>query len=378
MNINMVSKFELSISTGYVPDWGLIESFRELFQNALDNETMNPENKMGWHYDEKSGEVRITNKTSKLSVESLLLGSGTKHDRDDTIGKHGEGYKIAFMVLLRNNKSIRVDNYSANEVWEVRLVKSRKYKGQLVPTVFVNKEPIWKKKPNDDLTIVISGITAEEYKELEIKNLHLRKQEVKCIAETCKGRILDNESEAGNIYVAGLYVTNINSLRYGYDFSPKVISLDRDRKIVDSFNIKWTASEIWCMASDNSEVNKLAVELVYESAPDTEYLSRMTYCGKSLFTTIANKFYEDNGNNAVPVTTNLEYEAVQKSELGRPVIVSRDIASIITSDILDETVKVLKIITVKEQLKHFSEKIEDRLTDEELEEFNTLIEKVCN
>ena len=157
----MTSKFELSISTEYVPDWGLVEALRELFQNALDNETMNPENKMGWQYSKRSGEVKITNKTSKLLVESLLLGSGTKHNRTDTIGKHGEGYKIAFMVLLRNNKTIRVDNYGANEIWDVRLVKSRKYKGQLVPTVFINKEPVWKKKPSSDLTITVGGITEE-------------------------------------------------------------------------------------------------------------------------------------------------------------------------------------------------------------------------
>ena len=27
----MQSKFELSISTGYVPDWGITEAFRELY-----------------------------------------------------------------------------------------------------------------------------------------------------------------------------------------------------------------------------------------------------------------------------------------------------------------------------------------------------------
>lgn len=375
----MTSKFELSISTEYVPDWGLVEALRELFQNALDNETMNPENKMGWQYNKKSGEVKITNKTSKLSVESLLLGSGTKHNRTDTIGKHGEGYKIAFMVLLRNNKTIRVDNYGANEIWDVRLVKSRKYKGQLVPTVFINKEHVWKKKPSSDLTITIGGITEEEYKELEVKNLHLRGEEVKAFDTTEKGRILLDEAEHGNIYVEGLFVTNISGLQYGYDFSPKAISLDRDRKLVDSFNVKWSASELWCRAAEQDEkAMEMAVELVNDSAPDTAYLSNMSYYGKGLFNGVAKKFYEDNGKDAVPVTSNLEYEAVEKAEMGKPIIVTSEIAQILRSDRIDEQRKVIKITSVKEQLELFVEKIADRLSDEELDEINSLIEKVNN
>lgn len=375
----MTSKFELSISTEYVPDWGLVEALRELFQNALDNETMNPENKIGWQYNKRSGEVKITNKTSKLSVESLLLGSGTKHNRTDTIGKHGEGYKIAFMVLLRNNKTIRVDNYGANEIWDVRLVKSRKYKGQLVPTVFINKEPVWKKKPSSDLTITIGGITEEEYKELEVKNLHLRGEEVRAFDTTEKGRILLDEAEHGNIYVEGLFVTNISGLQYGYDFSPKAISLDRDRKLVDSFNVKWSASELWCRAAEQDDkAMEMAVELVNDSAPDTAYLSNMSYYGKGLFNGVAKKFYEDNGKDAVPVTSNLEYEAVEKAEMGKPIIVTSEIAQILRSDRIDEQRKVIKITSVKEQLELFIEKIADRLSDEELDEINSLIEKVNN
>lgn len=375
----MTSKFELSISTEYVPDWGLVEALRELFQNALDNETMNPENKMGWQYNKRSGEVKITNKTSKLSVESLLLGRGTKHNRTDTIGKHGEGYKIAFMVLLRNNKTIRVDNYGANEIWDVRLVKSRKYKGQLVPTVFINKEPVWKKKPSSDLTITIGGITEEEYKELEVKNLHLRGEEVRAFDTTEKGRILLDEAEHGNIYVEGLFVTNISGLQYGYDFSPKAISLDRDRKLVDSFNVKWSASELWCRAAEQDDkAMEMAVELVNDSAPDTAYLSNMSYYGKGLFNGVAKKFYEDNGKDAVPVTSNLEYEAVEKAEMGKPIIVTSEIAQILRSDRIDEQRKVIKITSVKEQLELFIEKIADRLSDEELDEINSLVEKVNN
>ena len=175
----MVSKYELAISTGYVPDWGVTEAFRELFQNALDNEITNPENKMEWKYDEESETLTISNKTSVLQAETLLLGSSTKANDKYTIGKHGEGYKIAFMVLLRNNKSIRVYNYGNRETWEVKLVKSKRYNGQMLTTVFVEKEAIWHKVPNNNLIIEVSGVNKDEYNEIVARNLHLRADKIK-------------------------------------------------------------------------------------------------------------------------------------------------------------------------------------------------------
>lgn len=63
---------------------------------------------MTFSYDSEAETLKVSNKTSVLKAESLLLGCGTKHDSTNTIGKHGEGYKITFMVLLRSSKRITV------------------------------------------------------------------------------------------------------------------------------------------------------------------------------------------------------------------------------------------------------------------------------
>lgn len=357
-------------------DWGLVEAFRELFQNALDNEIVNPENKMGWVYDEKEGKVTITNKTSKLSARTLLLGEGTKKDDNRTIGKHGEGYKIAFMVLLRNGKQITVYNYGANEVWEVKLVKSRKYEGAEVTTVFVEKEPFWSKVPNADLTIEVTGITPEEYETLVEKNLNLRK-EVNSIKGSKRGELLLDEKEKGNIYVKGLYVSTKTGLRYGYNFEPDVISLDRDRKLVDSFEISWEASVLWhILLEDHPELEEKVVELVNENAEDVRYVSSAKR-GFKIEKLVKDDFFEKNGKNAVPVRNNDEYELVK--ETGRkPVIVSENVASLVKSAVVnsDDETETIPVITLKDRFKAFMGKIESKLTDEELEEFQTLINKL--
>ena len=90
------------------------------------------------------------------------------------IGNHGEGYKIATVVLLRLGKTVVFNNYCRREVWRPRLVKSRKYDGALVPTFFVETAAVWEKVPDHSLMIEISGITLEEYEKVKKSNLHLQ------------------------------------------------------------------------------------------------------------------------------------------------------------------------------------------------------------
>lgn len=384
---DMQSKFELSISTGYVPDWGIVEAFRELYQNAIDNETINPENKASFSFVQddtentegaETGTVRITNKTSVLTKESLLLGSTTKANDENTIGKHGEGYKIAFMVLLRNGKKIKVYNSSAKEIWEVRLVKSRKYNGQLVTTVFVQKDAVWKKKTDDNLTIEVSGITPEEYAEVVDKNLHLH--EYKSVAVGEYGEILLDEKEAGKVYVEGLYVCESKGFKYGYNLKASRINLDRDRKLVDSFHLEWETSGMWVkLSSENAEYRERFAKLVSEHTRDVSKSANndcFTYTAAEAYEAVYEKFLRENGSNAVPVTDNLKYEEVKRSSSYRPVIVSEDIATMIhKSKTYMEPVEIaVKPVSVK--LSEWLEGVKDRLSDDEIDDLETLISEV--
>lgn len=378
---DMQSKFELSISTGYVPDWGIVEAFRELYQNAIDNEIINPENKASFSFvqeDEKTGTVRITNKTSVLTKESLLLGSTTKANDENTIGKHGEGYKIAFMVLLRNGKKIKVYNSSAKEMWEVRLVKSRKYNGQLVTTVFVQKDAVWKKKTDDNLTIEVSGITPEEYAEVVDKNMHLH--EYKSVAVGEYGEILLDESEAGRVYVEGLYVCESKGFKYGYNLKASRINLDRDRKLVDSFHLEWETSGMWVkLSSENAEYKESFAQLVSEHTRDVSKSANndcFTFTAAEAYEAVYEKFLRENGSNAVPVTDNLEYEEVKRSSGYRPVIVSEDIATMIhkSKTYVEPVETTVKPVSVK--LSEWLEGVKDRLSEDEIDDLETLISEI--
>lgn len=371
--LKMASKYELTISTDYVKDWGIVEAVRELFQNAIDNEITNPENTMYFEFSADENKLSIGNKTSVLTLDTLLLGKSSKREDSKTIGKHGEGYKIAFMVLLREGKSIKVYNYGAKEVWETRLVKSRRYGNLDVPVVFVNKVPMWSKVPSHDLMIEVEGVTEEEYKGIIESNLHL--QDVgEVITDSVSNKVLLSPKYSGHIFVRGLYVSSNPALAYGYDFAPEVINLDRDRKLIDTFNLSWNTSRIW------SEVGKsnqdILLELIKNKKLDANYITDVYPIFKD--NTFSNKLLEDfketNGEDSVPVSNNEELKAaIQDSK--EPVMVSEQVMKILKESDEFETVAV-KPVSLKEQFETWLDKVSSKLSPEEIDEFNDLIEKV--
>lgn len=241
-------KYELSLTDGYVSNWTLTDAVREILQNAVDQETVNNDNKMEISYND--GTLEISNKTAVLSPASLLLGHTTKENDSSTIGHFGEGYKIAALVLTRLGKKLTIYNYGNKEKWDVRFVKSRKYDGCNVLTFFVDKF-IWSKVPNNNLTFCIEGIEEDEWKEIKKTYLGLCGNVNKLSTIYCD--ILLDQDYQGNIYVNGLFVTHLENCEFGYDFKPAYIKLERDRRLVSSWNIEYYAGLAWAETYDSLE-----------------------------------------------------------------------------------------------------------------------------
>ena len=334
----MGSKYELTIDTNYVSDWNIAQAVRELFQNSVDSEVQNPGNTSYWKYDEDTQKLYIGNKYSVLNVETLLLGVSTKTNDNTTIGQFGEGYKIATVVLLRTNHPITFYNYGAKEVWTTKLVKSRRFNGRLVPTFYVDKKYSWQEVPDNNLTIVVENITSEDYKLIcdYILSLHTD------IGDTIDcgrfGTILLNPELRGKVFVSGLYVCTNERLNYGYNIKPAFLQLDRDRKTVDNFNLLWTTSRMWVENQERAEF----IEMLYgeDSPPDISYIGSLCNTN-SIDPTVLDKFLNTYGPDAIPVTSQEDYDLVL-SMGGHPVFVNKvlgDVTKSISNNFLSTAVQ---------------------------------------
>lgn len=364
-------KYELSISADYVPEWGIVEAVREFFQNALDEEVRDSSNTMFFSYDRENEKLTIGNKHSELDIKSLLLGNTSKNDNPETIGKHGEGYKIATVVLLRCGKQISFNNYCRREVWRPRLVRSRKYDGMLVPTFFVETAAVWEKVPEHSLLIEIAGVTAEEYEQIKQSNLHLQKYEK---VTTMYGEILTEKRFAGKVYVGGLYICEEPELDIGVNFKPNFVRLERDRSMVDSFDIQWYASRMVETSGDKEQIKKSM----------DSYSGKFIYCEcvpESLKNEIAEDFINENGAKAVPVANQKDLELMKKrgwkpvitSEIKRDVILSSEYFK----DVEEENRKIRESEKpLYDRFCAFAEKIESKLNEDEVVELYGFLDEL--
>lgn len=368
-----MSKHQLTISPSYVSDWTYVEAIRELFQNALDNQVAEEGNDLYFNYNEEEQQLTIGNKTSLLEINSLLMGYSTKRDDEKTIGRHGEGYKVALMVLLREGKRVTVANFGKKELWNIKFIKSRTFNGEMITEVNINKNHIFKKTPHNNLEFIIDGITAEEYANLVKYNLNLQESVdgVEFIG-TPNGDLLLKEEERGNLYVSGLFITNNEKLTKGYNFKPASVKLDRDRRLIPDFDLYWTIGEIL----RNVEDTTLISQMILDGVDDIRYL-RMTRNHDSqseklvqIKEKVKAGFIATHGVKAAPFSSNDTLKRIAKDGVTEPVMVHEEVF-----DLLEEEYSA--VIVEKEDgvklFRAFFNKIEGKLSDEERDEMEYLI-----
>lgn len=351
-----MKRFELSLSKDYVPGWNIENAIRELFQNAIDQETANMDNAMGYSFvaDEDcddQGTLYISNPYSVLDTSSLLLGGSTKTNDENSIGQFGEGYKIATLVLLRNNKKVIFHNNSKNQIWTPKFVKSRRYGAEIL-TFMVENVPT----TAEGLIIEIQGITTAEWEDISCSNLHI--QGVYESISTDIGEILLEERHAGKVYVNGLFVCDYDKYVYGYNFHPKHLRLDRDRKLVSDWDLSWLASKMWVI-NRNKEMNDLMVTLLQQNAADVLYAAnhlRIQQSSKengieAIADSAGSSFYAQHGRNAVPVSSQSEVDELAPGQ--KPVIVSENYKEVIQQSTTYKKPKIIQKKTFVQEVREW-------------------------
>jgi hypothetical protein len=377
----MASRFELSLSENYIQSWGIVEAIREIFQNALDQQTVGDgKNNMFINYDATFKKLEIGNKISVLEASSLLLGESSKRGDDTTIGQFGEGYKLALLVLCRLGKEIAIRNWGKRESWFPKLITSRRYGGQRILVIDVERNWFWEEVPENNLVFEISDISPEEYQEIQESNLHL--QGKYSFLSTSLGTILLDEPHAGNIYVNGLYVSHVNEIKYGYNIKPAYIKLDRDRKAVTTFDLTWTTSRMWGESGDS----RLG-DLVRAGSQDVAYLKQTSsFSGSRKYRECCEEIYSDfkveHGINAYPVTAQEELtEAIERfGTLVKPIIVKEAHRVAIQESVtfkkdVEELPPPIEKVTPQERLEEFYAKAFPYLNDELQAELLEIIEE---
>jgi len=305
---------DLTISKNYVPGWRLWEGARELVQNALDRERETEEGRdpvmrvmSKYHatisYDEENEVLLVENANTTLDPRTLLLGEGTKSEGGDTIGQHGEGYKLALLALTRCDREVIVEN--GPDVWTVSFEKHE--------ALMVDVMRVWiNENVNPEATalrFIVSNVLSSDWEIVQknVRFLHDSGEEWR--GEN--GWLLTDDSEMGRLYVGGLFVQALNQrYLYGYDFDPDCMHLDRDRQRVSSFDTNWEIGKL--LNSLDLQAEKYVLETMRQASNEVEYL--VQHAGPMLEKaneTIYQEFREQYGEKAYPVDAEFRADEIR-------------------------------------------------------------------
>jgi hypothetical protein len=298
-----VKPIELSLSPKYVQHWGFWEATRELLQNAIDNER-----DMDVAYAGDCEDLIITSRNTTIPKTSLLMGESTKTGDSKTIGEFGEGYKLALLVLTRMGFAVTVQN--GPDIWTPVFEYSDNWNQDVLKIRVTEAAEV-----SADLVFRIHCVPQEQYDLLATRYL-----------PNVRGNlILKDRAIAGNIYINGLFISHMPKFLFGYNFKPSTLKVDRDRKKVEQFRVAWETSELWANDGDPTELWRLIEQKSPEVSNVTTYMSH----NLKAFEEIANKWVEQNGENACPVVSSSDAEKAEASGL-RPVVTSETMLDIVT------------------------------------------------
>lgn len=258
---------ELSLSRNYVCNWGLWEAVREILQNGQDSEKDG--HPLHIEYREADECLTFTNEGATLDISSLVLGNGTKQDNDEAIGKYGEGYKLALLVLLRLDKHVEI--HTGNEIWTPKFIKSKTFKTEVLA---IEKKVIDGTPDNDRITFVVDNITNREFHKLQQYGIRIAKETNMYIGKTVEceyGTILLDDKYRGRFYVEGLYVQTDENFKYGYSFKNEVVDLDRDRKAINYYDLCELTTKSILTQTEDFQIVETSLSSKTHDSKDLQY-----------------------------------------------------------------------------------------------------------
>lgn len=310
-----MAKIPLSIDRDYCSGWGVWHGAREILQNAKDAE----------EYEGKRMEVTHYPRTNRLEINTsdvyvhpsnlLVLGKTSKGDGRQR-GRFGEGFVLGVLALVRKGCDVKFRNGDLS--WTVSFESpdvGHPLEGNELLT-FKSRE-LTIKEP--DFKLEIEGISTEAWNIIKAKVLFIQPPKESETLKTSDGTLLLNPMYQGEVFVRGLFVRKFDELACGYDLQS--VQLDRDRQMIDEWSLHYALGKLWTAASTASP--ELATPRVYEmvkaDAPDARQLKY--HADDKLLKHMRDRFEEENGADAVPVSTNAEAHDVTSSG-GRPHVVS--------------------------------------------------------
>jgi hypothetical protein len=295
---------DITMASKYVKSWGIWEALREFVQNSFDAADRECPMKIWFEKDSGSRGSRfpglyIKNEGANITVKELLVGETDKDEDANQRGQHGEGLTLALLVFARQGIPVRI--YTNSEVWTASIRFSKVF-GTDILSVTTTKREV----EDSSLTVWV-GISEEQWNKYKLGFIPFI-DDIETI-DTSNGILILNREYQGAIFCKGIRVQRKETFTYGFDLPG--LTLDRDRRMTDEFNLKWHASQVLqsVVTKDSDRGRRLVYDLLQRGAPETEYFN---YPTSTVTKYIRDEFEVREGEEAIIVESPDEVVLAQK------------------------------------------------------------------
>lgn len=311
--------FEISVTAEYVPNWSVLDAIREFLQNGQDEAEADPTHPL--HVDYSARRKRITLRSDGVVLDRSVLLLGQSGKAPGTArGQFGEGLDLALLVLVRAGCAVRIENGPESWIPDIRYSEAW---GRDVLVVETRRLQAMRRH----FQIEVEGIDVGDWETIRRRTLFLPgslpEAEATITLEDGHRVLLERP---GDIYVRGLWVGRFPNLAAGYDLARA--QLDRDRKIVDPWNLRSTLAAIWTKALALSAGHMDAIwRMIREGKDDVagiETSIRYAYGddGEALKKVVREAWTAQHGD-AIPVTSTQDAEKADAAGI-KAIVVVRD------------------------------------------------------
>jgi len=347
----------LPISSNYVNHWGFWEAIREILQNAIDTKNYNVSRM------EPSGILKIKSLAGAMNLSTLMLGESSKRDDEESIGKYGEGYKLALLVLCREGYDVLIKN--GFDCWRVSIENHPQLNVECL-TINVFRDVYIDEGDENEVSFIINGLGSDQFQLIDENYIDKDMNNFAVEAENDGSYCFEYSQydEPKKVFVGGLFVCDLpesDDYHYSYNFAPNILELDRDRKSVDSFYLQYEATKLLSSAGEF----ELLASMANSGATDVSDYYKISptggsYCaGGETETTNEDQvqkfalegFIKNHGEKAYPLLSNMDSDRTkaiteQCIELGlTPVTVTKALY-----DMLPKELKKISPVDVKDPI----------------------------
>jgi len=296
------------ISTNYVKSWTWETGIRELFQNWLDADG---QEHGSVDYDVESQMLILTN-PGQLTRKSLLLGESEKPS--GSIGQFGEGYKLGALALLREGKSLTLQSGTMSFCAGLYAFEDE-FCLQFSLREADTEYP-------DQVRAIIHPITVAEWEQID------QLFSPDALYTTDRGEVLEEQ----RLYVGGLYVKDLDKVQYtyGYNLRPSNVQINRDREMIESFDLKYEIAAIW------SELQPTHPDKVWDliSKQSIEVAHLHYHIQREQKKNVVNRMLQSG-----LLFVRDDHQASKAQDLGHTAVVNSDLGRLTESHIIAETEK---------------------------------------